>query len=448
MALIVSPSYDAAMRLLRRAFVISALCTYHLLGASLGWGLDKLRKLPQSERQRRLGARLATLCRRLGATFVKLAQILATRADILPDALRERLAELHERVGPFPYPLAHQTIVNELGATPEQIFAQFDPYPVASASVAQVHRARLPDGREVAVKVLRPGVEGLVATDLRIMAVWARILSVIPVVRRLSPIQVLAEFAHALERQLDLRIEAANNRRFREIFATHPRVRFPALVEEFCCQRVLTMDFIEGDGILQQAHTSEEARQDLARTGYRMVLEMVFEHGFVHADLHPGNMRVAGDKLVVFDLGLTAEVSSAQQSSLRRLCLAWARRDTGTICDELGELAFKGQPPRDAARLHLDVSKLLDHYGDLVLGEIQIGRLLIDLLLLVRRQWPALDPTFTMVAVSIAVVEGVARQLAPELRLMQEAVPFLTEIAVPPTDLQDRDTSPPGPLLN
>ncbi len=428
------------MRLIRRSLTISLLITGHLLALLFRWIALRITRAPVARRQALFGSALARLCRRLGATFVKLAQVLATRADILSDPAREELSKLHDQVGAFPYRLARETIIEELGEPPERLFEQFDPYPVASASVAQVHKATLrsppgddgssSDGREVAVKVLRPQIEELVDIDLRVMRTWAHVLAILPPFSSLNPVCVLEEFAHAIWRQLDLRLEARNNRRFAENFAADEHITFPTLVDEFCTRRVLCMEYVEGHGVLETdtAETSIVERAMLARRGYAMILRMVFEHGFVHADLHPGNLRVRGDQLVLFDLGLTAEVTPEHRQALIGLCLAWVQRDVDAACARIAEVGFHGQEPRDRERLRRDVVELLERYGDVALGEIQVGRLLLDALSLVRRQWADFDPSFTMVALSIAVVEGVARQLAPDLRLMQEALPILQEL--------------------
>lgn len=438
----------------RRSITISLLVTGTLLSLFVRWLGLRFGGAQVERRQALFGRVLAGLCRRLGATFIKLAQVLATRSDLLSAPARSELEQLHDQVGPFPFRLARQTLVEELGAGPEHLFEVFDPYPVASASVAQVHRAVLADGRELAVKVLRPKVEELVDVDLRVMRTWARILGWLPPFSAFAPRQVLEEFAHALWRQLDLRIEAANNRRFRENFVGDAEVTFPALVDELCTRRVLCMEFVHGRRILdpEPAHgadveesdegevgadpggTDEAAeasrREQLAKLGYRMILQMVFEHGFVHADLHPGNLRVRQDQgLVLFDLGLVAELPASHRRALVRLCLAWVARDVTTICEQIGEVAFHGEKPGDPERLEQEVKALLARYGDIALGEIQVGRLLLDLLGLVRRQWAGFDPSLTMVALSIAVVEGVARQLAPDLRLMQEALPHFQRLA-------------------
>lgn len=420
------------MRLIVRSIEISFLLWWFAVSMLVRWLYLRSRGVELRLRQFALGDALANLCRRLGATFVKGAQVLATRADLVPEATRERLSALHDQVGPFPYRLVRTTIIEQLKQPPEQLFAQFDPYPVASASVAQVHRATLPDGHEVAVKVLRPNVEKTVSTDFRVLRFWARLIAWLPPLKVLSPLQVLEELETALSRQLDLRIEADNNARFRENFERHGDVRFPAVIRALSSRRVLCMDFVEGKRIA--CYIPDEKSDDehkahalrIAKTGYRMVLTMVFDHGFVHADLHPGNLRVDEETLVVFDVGLVATLTAEQRAILKRLCFAWVARDARAVSNGIGELVFHGQPARDPERLQRAIQQMMDRYGDIVLAEIQVGQLLLDLLLLVRRQWPCFDPAFTMVALAIAVVEGVARQLAPDLRLMQEAMAVLS----------------------
>lgn len=417
------------MDLLRRAAHISLLVVWQLTAACLGLCTLFVRRSGSEARQAFLGRQLALFCRRAGATFVKLGQVLATRADLFSEPFCRELGQLHDRVGPFSFELVRRTIFAELGQAPEELFTRLDPYPVASASISQVHRGTLPDGREVALKVLRPGVEREVATDLRAMMFWTVLLYWVPVVRRVGLSRVLVEFADALRRQLDLRIEAANNRRFLVNFRGDPEVSFPELVDALSARRVLCMTFVEGRRVLELGQEDKHRARRVAAIGYRMLLKMIFIDGFVHADLHPGNIfvreRAGRDELVLFDLGLVVRLTPRHTKALTSLCLAWAARDVGAICQALPTAAFYDEPPAEPRRLRAQVEALLARYGDVALGQIQIGALLLDLLRLVRQQWTRLDPAFSLVAVSIAVVEGVGRQLAPELRLMAEALPFL-----------------------
>lgn len=410
------------MRYLLRSFVIWTLTCGFALSLAVRWIGLQLQGASRAQRQALVGRLLARLLRRLGATFIKLGQLLATRPDLLSDEARRELSQLHTRVGPVPYERTRPLLERELGAPPEQMFELFDPYPVASASVAQVHRALL-QHRAVAVKVLRPGVEQQVDRDLRLMRGWARFLALIKPLRLLSPREVVAEFARAMRQQLDLRIEAHNNRRFAANFAHDSDVAVPGLVEQLCTRRVLVMDFIGGQPILEPDRPQPDNMR-LARAGYRMLLKMVFTDGLVHADLHPGNLVVEDGRLVLLDVGVVAELTKRHRRGLVNLCLCWVAGDPRSVCHAIAETGFGGRPPADPERLIHDVERLMARYGHAALAEIEVGRLLLDVLRLVRGQWVRIDPAFTMLAVAIAVVEGVGRQLAPELKLMEEALPF------------------------
>jgi ubiquinone biosynthesis protein len=316
-----------------------------------------------------------------------------------------------------------QALATELGAPLEELFVEVDPYPVASASVAQVHRATLADGRIVAVKVLRPAVERVVRCDLMLMHAAARMLAWIPRLRALGVVDAARSFADAVWKQLDLRLEAQNSHRFAQNFAAVPEVTFPRVVPELSGQRVLCMEFVDGEKVLSRSWARAET---LVRAGYRMVLKMIFVDGFVHADLHPGNILVVdGERLAILDLGLVGQVADRHRLGLTRLLLAWASRDLDGVCQGIADVAFFGQPPAAPEKLRHDVEALVASYRERALAEIEVGRLLQDLLRTVRGQWQRLDPATTMIVLAIGVVEGVGRQLAPALRIVDEALPFL-----------------------
>jgi ubiquinone biosynthesis protein len=411
------------MRLVARSLYIWLLAMGHLALLTLGLLLSLLRGRDRATRFAYTGRQLAAFCRQAGATFIKLGQVLSTRPDLLPGEACRELEGLQERVGPFSFDAVRETIVSEFAAPLEQLFARFDPYPVASASIAQVHRAELANGQVVAVKVLRPHVERQVATDLRAMMLGVSALYWLPMIRGSGLSSILVQFADAMRQQLDLRFEARNNRAFADNFRGDPSVHLPKLHEQLCSRRVLCMEYIEGDRLFEAAKAPHQA-SELAAAGYRMLLKMIFIDGLVHADLHPGNLVVHEGKLVLLDVGLVAQLSKRHRSALRQLCLAWIARDVAGVCSALPAAAFFEQPPSQPRRLHQQVESLLTRYGDVTLSEIPIGRLLLDLLRLVRGQWPRVDPAYSMVAVSIAVVEGVGRQLSPEMRLMAQAMPF------------------------
>lgn len=381
-------------------------------------------------RQAWFAACFVDLLRALGATYVKLGQIMSTRPDLVPPHLTSALTRLQDQVGPFAYAHVQRTFVEDFGAIPEALFAEFSPVPVASASVAQVHRARLPDGRLVAVKVRRPALPRTVHFDLGVIRLAARAVALIPSYRLLAPVEAAGEFGRAIWQQLDFRLEASNNRRFRAQFAGDPDISFPGLVDALCSERVLTMDFIEGRKMLPHHGTPEEAAR-LARLGFRALLRMIFEFGFVHADLHPGNILVHGGGITLIDLGMVGELDDRHRQAFARFFALWAAGDGRAMARIMMELApanSRACPDPDgfAEALHA----LITPYLGRRLGEVSVGKVVVDILSLLRTHRVRVNAAFTTCNIAIAVTEGIGRQLDPSLDLMQEAVPFFATIGV------------------
>src|SRR6185503_9785619 len=225
-------------RLAARALVIGGLFGKHCLRLAIGWLWLLARRSGRDRRRAWLGRVVVDLFRELGATFIKVGQIMSTRPDLIPEYISGALTELQDAVGPFPFESVVSTVEHDLGRPLSSVFAEFAPVPIASASVSQVHKARLPDGRIVAVKVRRPGVVDLCTFDLAVMRLGARALAAIPSIATLAPVDTVEEFGRAVFAQLDFRIEARNNRRFRHNFRDVPSVVFPELVEALSSERI------------------------------------------------------------------------------------------------------------------------------------------------------------------------------------------------------------------
>src|SRR5207245_344180 len=318
------------LRLLVRVLFVLYCLAWHGLRFWVAWMGLLAQRAGRDARRERFAAGLLALFRDLGATFIKLGQIMSTRPDLLPPHVIRALARLQDDVGPFPYDTVRATLRAELGREPEAVFVELSSAPIASASVAQVHKAQLGDGRVVAVKVRRPHVEEICALDLSIMRLVAHLVAIPRSLRLLAPVESVDEFARGIRTQLDFRIEAANNRRFRANFAGDPDVMFPALVDELCSEQVLVMEFVAGVKVLDAPAAGHDGTR-LAQVGFRTLLSMVFAHGFVHADLHPGNILVRSDgRVVLLDLGLCAELDELHRGILPQYLPACARTDGRT----------------------------------------------------------------------------------------------------------------------
>jgi ubiquinone biosynthesis protein len=413
------------VRLAVRAAIIGLLFVYQAVRWWFGW-IGLLLTLAGRQRRRAwFGQVVADLFRSLGATFIKVGQIMSTRPDLVPEHVTRALEKLQDDVGPFPLAAVARTVEEDLGRPLAEIFVEFTPRPIASASVAQVHKARLPDGRVVAVKVRRPDVVELCTFDLAVMRIGARLIAALPTLGPLEPVAVVEEFGRAIFAQLDFRIEAANNRRFRENFRGNADVVFPELVEELSTSRILCMTFIDGTKVLAVNRTWSDPKR-IARVGLQTLLKMIFEDGFVHADLHPGNIFITPDhRLALLDLGLVGELDPPHRRSFAKFFAAWAQRDGDTMARLMYAMSSASPANEEAfERFRSAIIEFVGRYWGQRMGEVQMGLVLFDMLAILRRHRIRMNPAFTIVNIAIAVTEGIGKQLDPQLDLMAEALPY------------------------
>ena len=416
------------LRFVARALAIVGFLSFHGL-RFLGGTLSRLvRGRPRAERQAWFGACVLALFRDLGATFIKVGQIMSTRPDLLPPHVIASLEKLQDDVGPFAFADVEATILEELRHPIDELFTEFSPQPIASASVAQVHRARLPDGQIVAVKVRRPRIEELCEFDLSVMRLFAGAMELLPSIRLLAPVESVEEFGRGIRMQLDFTIEAENNRRFRKNFEGDTEVIFPPLVDELCTRQVLVMQFIEGSKILKWQGSGADPKK-LARIGFRVMLKMVFVDGFVHADLHPGNLLVTPDgRVAILDLGLVGEMDDVHRGAFARYFGAWARGDGKTMAEVMTQHS-PSRVIRDPAGFEAAVCEFVGRYYGKRLGEVEVSKVMFDMMSILRRHRVRANPTFTLVNIAIAVVEGIGKQLDPDVDLIAEAAPFFAAMS-------------------
>jgi ubiquinone biosynthesis protein len=414
------------MRVVRftlRGVLVGSLIGSQLLLWLLGWLFLCLALRGKARRRAWFASRLRALLCALGATYVKVGQIMSTRPDLLPPHIIRALETLQDDVGAFAYRHVERTIREDLGRPPEELFARFERAPIASASIAQVHRAELADGREVAVKVRRPRVEQIVDFDLTVMRLVARVVALVPSFRLLAPVESVDEFGRAIRTQIDLTVEAGNNERFHRNFASMSDVSLPGLYPELCSRRVLTMSFVRGVKLMDHRQVGADPSR-LARIGFHLLLKMVFEDGFVHADLHPGNILVTEDhQVVLLDLGLTAELDELHRRTFALYFAAWAQGDGATMARIMIDYS-PGARPADYPAYQADIERFVSRFHGKALGEVAVSHVVFDMMGILRRHRVRVNATFTMVNIAMAMTEGIGRQLDPRLDLMNEALPF------------------------
>ena len=378
------------------------------------------------------GERLRASFESLGPIFVKFGQLLSTRRDILPEDIADALAKLQDRVAPFNSALAIQEIERGLGQSIDQLYRSFEVEPIASASISQVHFAQMHDGREVAVKVLRPGMLGIIEADLALMRQFASILIRLSEdARRLRLLDVIDEFDMILHDELDLLREAANANQLRRNFADSPLLLMPEMIWNATSTTVLTMQRMHGIPI-SHIDALLEAGIDLkrlSRDGVEIFFTQVFRDGFFHADMHPGNIFVADrgpnkGRYIALDFGIVGSLSEEDKNYLAQNFLAFFRRDYRRVAQLHLQAGWVPEQVRVEA-LEAAVRSCCEPVFDKPLKEISLGQVLMRLFQVSRRFGVQVQPQLVLLQKTLLNVEGLGRQLDPDLDLWVTAKPFL-----------------------
>ena len=384
------------------------------------------------------GQRLRQALEHLGPVFVKLGQVLSTRRDLLPSDIADELAKLQDQVPPFPSDVAVASIERALGRPVDQIFSRFDRVPVASASIAQVHFASLRNSsgqeREVAVKVLRPGMLSVINKDvdlMRTMAVWLERLSHDG--KRLKPREVVAEFDKYLHDELDLVREASNATQLRRNMEGLNLVLIPEMIWEYCTRDVIVMERMYGVPI-SHVDALRQAGVDipkLARDGVTIFFTQVFRDGFFHADMHPGNIQVSlapatFGQYVSLDFGIVGTLTEFDKEYLAQNFTAFFRRDYKRVAELHIESGWVPAQTR-VDELESAIRAVCEPYFDRPLKEISLGMVLMRLFQTSRRFQVEIQPQLVLLQKTLLNIEGLGRQLDPELDLWSTAKPFLEQ---------------------
>jgi ubiquinone biosynthesis protein len=372
--------------------------------------------------------RLRLALEALGPIFVKFGQVLSTRRDLMPPDVADELAKLQDQVPPFPSDQAVALLEAEYGRPVADVFPDFEREPVASASVAQVHFATLPDGREVAVKILRPGIAPVIAHDLALLDALAGLLErVWSDGKRLKPREVVAEFAKHLHDELDLMREAANCSQLRRNFTPSPLLQVPEVHWDWCRNSVMVMERMHGTPISQIDRLRAEGvdLKRLSRAGVEIFFTQVFRDGFFHADMHPGNILVAPDgRYVALDFGIMGTLNEVDKNYLAINFLAFFRRDYHRVAAAHIESGW-APPETRVDELEAAVRAVCEPIFDRPLKEISFGKVLLRLFQTSRRFNVEIQPQLVLLQKTLLNIEGLGRQLDPDLDLWQTAKPFL-----------------------
>ncbi|MBH2018740.1 MAG: ubiquinone biosynthesis protein UbiB [Burkholderiales bacterium] len=400
-------------------------------------------------------ARVRRALEDMGPTFVKLGQVLATRVDLFEPEWITEFSKLQDSAPPLPYDALRQQLTEDLGAPPEDIFAAFDPVPVAAASIAQVHRARLKDGSEVVIKVRRPGIRPVIEADLRWLARLAELAEAqSPELRGFHPQEVVRQFSRSLRNELDFAVECRNAERIAENFAGYadpdeplggpgdlsaeaaaeppppagPVIVIPRVYWQWSGERVCVQTFIDGISGRRLAALDQAGldRKMLARRGARAVLKMIVEDGFFHADPHPGNVfYLPGNRIAFIDFGMVGRLSELRRDQLTRLLLGLVKHDSARVADVM--LDWTGNAAVDEDGLTLEIQAFVEQYHGVALKQLKLGGMLSDLVAILRQHQLELPADLSLLIKAFISLEGMGRELDPDFEMASEAMPMLEQ---------------------
>ena len=385
----------------------------------------------EAKKKRSLGERVRLVAMDLGPSFVKLGQIASTRPDVVPADWIVELKKLQDEVTPLSFEEIRGALESSLGASIEDLFESFDDKPLAAASIGQVHRAVLkhPEGpKDVVVKVQRPGVRATVARDLELLYALAKLIErTIPESRIYSPSGLVEQFDYAITSELDFSLEADNAQRFQANFAGHPHARFPIIYKEASTKRVLTLEFLRGHKIYDAIQNHGHKGPVIAKASMGVVLKMIFEDGFFHADPHPGNILLWGEPdhplIGLIDLGMVGRLSPEMRDKTIDLMVGAVRQDYIAMAEALYAI---GTPTKkiDMRAYRAEVAMLAEKYLGRPLKEIDLSAMISDLVRGATKYGLEIPPDFLLVGKALMTMEGVGKEIDPDLDVLGEARPF------------------------
>ncbi len=414
------------------------------------WWLGKKRKVLSQEQMdkqysllyKKQAERFTDTAINMGGLLIKLGQFFSSRVDILPKEYTDQLSRLQDAVQPLDTGIIRQRIEQELAAPVDEIFAVFSSQPIAAASLGQVHWARLPDGQEVAVKVLRPGIEETVAIDLEALRLIIAFAKRYRRIRNLVDLnQVYSEFRETVSDELDYLKEAHNAEKFQEMFSDNERLHIPRVFWSYTAQKVLTMEYIRGVKINDFNSLDEQGinKAEIAQTLLSSYLRQVLEEGFFHADPHPGNILIRSDgTMVLLDFGMIGRVDEAMKDNMVSLAVGIFKKDAAAIIEAFDRLGFLRQNVDRSILLKSIRIMLSNFYGDTVaIGQVDFNELALELRELLYSQPFQLPAQTTFLGKALITVFGLCNGLDDEFQLFQAVTPYIEEVLQPEAGIGD-----------
>jgi len=403
------------------------------LESALSLPLRLLRREPPPETRRSAAIHLREALEELGPTFIKVGQLASTRPELLPRVFITELSKLLDEVPSSPWEEVHPLIEEELGAPLEQIFLAFDPKPIASASLAMVYAALLPDHTQVIVKFQRPNIEKVIEVDLAIIRDIARQAAErVPATRVFDPTGLAEEFAIALRSELDYDREGRNADRFRENFKAEGYVYIPKVFWEFTTPRIMVQERITGIKVndLERLDASGYDRQEIATNAAHFMIKQVLQDGFFHADPHPGNIFILpGNVIGLMDFGTVGYLDDSDRTKLIRLYTAVIRFDVEAIVDQLIHMRVAG-PSVDEIGLQGDLRRLLRKYYGLPLKKIAVDQILAEIQPIIYEYHLHIPSDYWLLLKTLVVMEGVGKNLAPDFDVFEVSRPYVTRFLI------------------
>jgi ubiquinone biosynthesis protein len=433
------PQY--ARNVQRMRFVIRVLFTHgfgHVLdragvGRLARFGRNRIFGINPDLANRAWEVRVRLAMESLGPTFVKLGQMLATRPDLVPMSLIHELRKLQDDVPPIPFAAVRRVVQDELGEPLLKLYRTFDEQPLAAASIGQVHRAVLPDGTEVVVKVQRPGLDDTIRTDLDLLMFLAQqVEDSVPDIRQFHPVAAVEQFARGLKLETDFSNELRNIERFRKQFSDTPQLHLPTTYSQISGRRVLTMEFIDGakvtDSETVQAWGLSGA--EIAKTGTAIVIASIFEHGFFHADPHPGNFFVLRDgRIALIDFGMMGSLDRERIDDLLTFLASLLLNDTEMLVSQLMDLGLLDDSV-DVRALRGELHELMARYYGVDLAGIDIGTFITEVFESIVRFDVQMPADLLLIGKAISTMEGIAREIHPDFNPLVDIRPQLIRLYV------------------